>query len=79
MNGSGFCLPRCGGERRGEGVSPGDLHGEPSYREHIERGRKCRVGRNEQPKEKQAAAEEEKSKAKYKAIQKYSTEPGKKV
>lgn len=56
-----------------------DVHRELSYREHVERGRNCGIGRNAQPVEKQAAAEEERSNAKYKAIQKYGTEAGKKV
>ena len=67
------------GERRGEGSRPVDLHREPSHREHAERGRNRGVGRNAQPVEKRAAAEEERSNTKYRAIQKCGTEAGKKV
>lgn len=63
----------------GEGVSPGGSAQGTLFGERKERGRNHGVGRNAQPVEKQAAAEEERSNAQHKAIQKYGTEAGKKM
>lgn len=61
----------CREGRRGAGVYPVDLPGQPSYTEHVERSRNHSGGRDAQPMEKQAAA-------KYRVIWKCSREPGKK-